>query len=434
MTNALSFRPDAVTPGRTGPSFKPLLQLNQVVQARVVGQAVEQVFSLRIGNTEVSARSDLPLTTGTRLTLQVTSLQPEAILKVIARDNRTPQTDNTDPAAAATRQLLPRQSSLPSLFALLRAVSSRGGETGLPQPLKNGLQAILERVPTSELSADGVKRAISDSGLFLEAKLLRPSTSSGHVPELDFKRLLLALLQRLPAAAGSGAQRPQVPAPEANSQHPHRQSNPPGPNADTAPPAGRGAADSAGARSSTPADSSPGRLASPQPQPREPLPDLSAFETDSLTNKLRQQVEGALARLTLHQVHSVKNSGEGDLSWTMELPFLHKGQIDVIPLAVERRTQSGNSEGEANWMIKLALDTPQFGSLYATILWRRGQVSSVFWAERDATAALIRSHLGHLRDALAGQGLTVASLECRKGKPPDTTCHKVPQHWVYGKA
>ncbi len=428
MTNTLSFRPDTTTTSGTGATIKPVWRVNQVLQARVVGQGADRLLTLRIGATEVSVRSNHPLTLGTHLTLRVASLQPEPVLQVIATDNKTPQTAGTDPAAAAMRQLLPRQTPLPPFFALLKAVNLPGSGSDLPAPLKDIVQTLLEQTPASKLTADGIKRAVSDSGLFLEAKLLRASASGGNLPELDLKRLLLSLLQRLQERPGTGAPQSQNPAPQTTRQYPDRRPSTQGPATRKAAP------NPAEVRSSAPKDTFPGRLTSPQPQPREPLPDLLATETDVLTNKLRQQAEGALARLTLHQVNTAKNAGEGDLNWILEIPVLHKGQIDVVPLTIERRTHHRNSEGGPSWQVKLALDTPQFGPLYATIFWYREQVSSVFWAERDSTADLVRQHLDHLRNSLTGQGLDVTSLECHQGKPPDATQRSVPQSMVYGKA
>lgn len=434
MTNMPIFRPDAAAASSTGSAVKPVWRVNQVLQARVVGQAIDHLFTLRIGATEVSARSDHPLTVGARLTLRVTTLQPEPVLKVIATDTNTPQPAGTDPTAAATRLLLPRQTPLPPFFALLKALNLRGGGNDLPAPLKEIVQTLLEQTPASRLTAGGIKRAVSDSGLFLEAQLLRSSAGGGRVSELDLKRLLLTLLQRLPERTGSDASRRQDPAPQATRQYPGRRPELRGAAIDTAPTAGKSGPGPAGSRSSAPADMLPGRMASPQPQPRAPLPDLSTTATSAVTGQLRHQAEGALARLTLHQVHSVKNTGEGSLHWTLEMPVLHQGEIDVVPLAIERRAHRGNGDGEPSWLVKLALDTPQFGSLYATILWCREQLSSVFWAERDSTADLVRLHLDHLRDSLTGRGLAVTALECHRGTPPDTMHQSIPRCRVYGKA
>jgi hypothetical protein len=434
MTNAINLPPVARAVSGTGLTVRPVWQINQVLQGLVVGRASDQLFILRIGTTEVSARSDLPLTVGARLTLRVTNLQPEPVLKVIASDNAMSQTAGTDPAAVATRQLLPRQTAMPPLFALLKAVTLPGGGKHLPTPLKGVMHAILERTPASELTAPGIKRAISDSGLFLEAKLLQASTSGQAVPEFDLKRLLLTLLHRLPERTGSSGQRSQDTTPQVTPQNSNRQPIIPGPADATASAAPKTAPEHAGARSVPPQDTQPGRTTTPQPQAREPLPDLSTIEADALTHKLRQQTEGALARLTLHQVHTAKHAAEGDLNWAMEIPLLHKGQIDIVSLTVERRSRSNKNEAEPSWLVKLALDMPQCGSLHATVLWHKEQVSSVLWAERDSTADLVRHHLDHLHAALAGQGLAVTTLECRTGKPPDATRHSVPQCRVYGKA
>ena len=128
MTNALNLRPVTGAAAGTGLSVKPAWQLNQELQALVVGRTSDRLFTLRIGATEVSARSDLPLSVGSRLTLLVTNLQPEAVLKVIAADNATPHAAGSDPAAAATRLLLPRQTAMPPFFALLKAACPCSGE------------------------------------------------------------------------------------------------------------------------------------------------------------------------------------------------------------------------------------------------------------------------------------------------------------------
>ena len=431
MTNAINIPPVAPAVGSPGSSGKPVWQLNQVLQAQVVGQESERVFTLRIGTTEMSARSDLQLTLGARLRLLVTQLRPEPMLKVVAADNATSKLAGADPATAATRQLLPRQAPMPPLFALLKAATLPGGGPKLPVELKEIVHTILERSPTGDLNASGIKRAISESGLFLEANLLKSLSSDEAIPEFDLKRLLLDLLNRLSGQSGKAAPDSQATRwSQTLNRHPGMpgSTNEPGT-------AGRNPMpDPGGNRSTVSSDAPPGRISTPQPQAREPLPDLSAIDTEALTNKLRQQAEGALARLTLHQVQSAKYTAEGDLNWSMEIPFLHKGQVDVVPLNIERRSRSNKEPGEPSWLVKLALDTPQFGPLHATILWHKQQVSSVLWAERNSTADLVRHHLDHLHDALTGQGLAVTSLECRTGKPPESTQYSVPQRRVYGQA
>lgn len=335
----------------------------QVLAAVVRAAVAPGVFELEIEGSRLQAASRLPLEPGQTLRLSVRQTGARPVLQLV---------EGLAPEAVlrqGLRRALPRQQSLAPALATLAALAGRGNEA-LPSAAERLGRALLARLPDpQQLTAPGAfRRALEDSGVFLENRLA--AAPPGRPPPVagDLKAQLLQLVQ----AAGPAGRAP-LPAPDAPPPLP---GSPPRPQAAVPPP--------------------------PDPPPP---PELAA------------RLEGAVARIQLHQLAS---AARGDSSpWpvvSLELPLRHGDGVQVVDLRI-RGEGGGGGEPPAAWSVWLALAPAGLGPLRAHVSLHGDRVAVTFWAEDGGAARRLKGALGALRRRLAAAGLQAGRLDSAAGRP-----------------
>lgn len=320
---------------------------------------------------------------------------------------------------ALTQQLASQQARQGSVQGLLSALQRLSGSEQLPAAVRVNADQLLASLPEIRQLSDakGVAQALGDSGAFLEARLLSGQTQALAA---DLKAQMVRLVaQILPALPGNTEFNPAAAA-------------------------------------STLARALPGFVrsalgtlgqVSAKPQPGAfPLPSrlLSAQEDEGDLEHLLKLAAAAVSRVQSHQLASLAQTGstpEGNLqtTWQLEIPL--RNQQEFIPLQVKlQREESPQQQADQNtekrdpkellWRIELAFDMYPLGPLQVQAQLLRGSLSSQLWAEHPATARLVDSQLGLLRERLTASGLTVAELNCHHGTPPQGSRTHLEQRWV----
>ncbi|SFM39907.1 hook-length control protein FliK [Ectothiorhodospira mobilis] len=401
------------------------LQPGQILQARVLTSAQSGGDTLlRLGGTGVEARLPVPVRAGQSLTLQVTAVHPRLQLTLLPASTGqvsmdgpqagTPATTSppfSTPQGPATGSLLPAgppggptsgaahapllrqwapvqasQAPLMATLARLQGQESASMRQGLPPAVRQAMEALWMNLPRVEgiTTGPGLRRALLDSGLFLEARLAR-AAEDGKPPPVgrDLKGRLLSLARQLrslpPASRGGG----DAPAPT-------RQDPPP-----------------------------PFREAQPVPQGR---PQGAPLQADQWLATLQRQVEGSLARLVMHQLASAEKPEEPGQSprWFLELPLKGEDGVDVVHMRLQREGghRGGREDADHPWRADLALDLPGLGPLHVRVVVRGDQVTTQFWAEAAAGSERLQQALPRLRERLQARDLEVVNLQCRNAPPP----------------
>jgi hypothetical protein len=285
----------------------------------------------------------------------------------------------------------------------------------LPAGLQGSIDKLLGAMPDVRQLGDPkvLAKALEDSGLFFEAKLLSGQTQA--LPQ-DLKANLLRLAAQLMPAL---------------------------PNATAAPLSG--AQNEVGLAQALPlmlrnmlggASQASSKLQALNfPLPARLLQNLDA---DADLETLLRLAAAAVSRLQTHQLSSLAQTQvgpEGNLltTWQLEIPM--RNQQELVPLQVKlQRDESPKKNpkdiGETLWRVELAFDLPPLGPLQVQAQLLRGSLSSQLWAERPTTAELIDRELGHLRERLSAAGLEVGELACRQGVPPQGQRTTLEQRWV----
>lgn len=361
----------------------PNWRLGAMVEALVLEDLRQGMASLRIGGTTYSAQIPFPVTKGERLLLEVASLDPLPTLRAV-RDTGT-----ADPVAAALRNLLPQQGALgPALARTAALLTLAQGPAEIPPKALQAAQHLLQSLPTRSAvtSAEGLRKALANSGILLESKLLTTALDGPNEIQSDFKANLLRLEQVLREILGTPGRERATSAPKP------------------------------GAEALLP----PLRAQHPAPQPRTVLSPPDMTQIGAFLAELDADIGGALARIQLHQLASQPMVETREHLWLLELPVRQDGETDIWQLRIEEEQRRKDTPEGANWRVEMAFDLSGLGPLVAVLELRANQVSVRFWAEQTETATLLDENLDLLEGRLGRVGVTTGNLSCHHGKPRHT--------------
>jgi hypothetical protein len=385
------------------------LRIGQLLQAVVIKQLGSDSVLLQLINTntpssgqplQLTAQTPQPLVLGQQLQLEVSQLGERPILKVL---NQTVTTESV--RKEALLQALPRQTSMTPLLANLSWINQQQGTTlALPQAVQRLARELLEKLPSRDKlsTAEGVKQALKESGLFLESSL-RQAAQKGAPPEggNDLKGLLLQLLNTVQkeqaqtaATTPQPSMRPPLPATPLSPQPP-----PP------AIPGGR-----------------------PQPQKEAQATLATLTTTLALLQELGNQTEASLARTQLHQLASLPTPEQNPLTWSFELPIRNQERVDLFQFIIEEHKggRDENEQQQRRWGLTLAFELEGLGPMHTRLQLENGKVGATFWADSLDTTTLIHQNLAELAQRFEQAGLERGELRCFQGQPPEAARTTLP--------
>jgi len=373
--------------------LQPGNQLMARVQLPADNQSTRAVLELADNRVAVQLSQPLPANIGQPLKLEVVNPGAIAALKIL-----TPPTSTNDSIPQALRATLPRQAPLPPLLANLALIAQNTSHPvlpngprlspPLPQTVVELTRAMVDHMPRpgTMSTADGVKQAMAQSGLFLEAKLAQTAQQTplqqnmnpltAPIP-LDFKGGLLGLLVTL-----------------------------------------LGLVKSTPGNATTPGTSPP--LASHSTTAAQATLNQSMNLQQALTELLRS-VESGLARVQLNQLVSSAPEEDGKRSWVMELPMRSDEHIDLIQLCIEKEKQQHGKKETVLWAVTLSLTPKGLGPVQVRVSLANNIINTSFWSENPNTTAFIHENLPILKRRYREVGLTVGTLHAREGKAPTPT-------------
>lgn len=431
--------------------------------------------------------------------MSVTELEPGQSLRLEVIDNGPPPQlrvmpppldDHQDVIGQALRRFLPRQEGLQGVMERLTRFAAQHSDASdthpLPPALRDALRNVLGAMPDKGAlsTPEGLKQAIQNSGLFLEAKLAQqaqtPAAPASAAPSLgqDMKARLLKLADNLSARLSTleegapqqesaadavvvfprpslasppnpGASAPQarlanmapeaLPTPlpaetavlpdEVPLQPPPSPGGPASPETETVAGGQNAAASPAMAEKAD--DATPGAPAHPHAAARSAAPEsaavIPAAARESELKDLLNKTESALAKIVLDQLASARQPDSTAQSWRLDLPFQNQGRAETASLKISREggRQGGEADANQSWAVTLELKPPGLGTLHSRLTLYRGEVSGVFWSDAPATAELVRQHLDILDFRLRAAGLKTGQLDAAVGTPPETDSAQV---------
>jgi len=346
-------------------------RIGTVLAARPLGLNPDGMMVLQIGALAVETeapRSQLP----SQFQVRVLTLGAQPQLEVIMPHTPEPAIQ------VAMRERLPQQNGYAPLLATLDALAQRPALRQLPPYLRPAL-ALLEhvvRTPTEVTRGEGLREAISRSGLFLESQLAQSHLDMAALSQEDWKGALLRLASLLddylPARRASSSVGSETPPPLQQ----------------------RGL----------------------QPQPRIALPpELLNDDVDALLSRLHGEVHAALARVEVAQLEATTVP-----AWMIEIPLQGDGGPDILQIQVQHNV---DAEEASAWTMGFTLDLPALGPVQGELQLRDLRLAVRLWAERGGTVRKLEHLFGPLRLQLAATGLILDQLSCQQGLPHACSPH-----------
>lgn len=184
------------------------LQIGQVLKGTIVDQISVGTVALRIGDNLVKAQTNMATIQGQNLSLEVIKAGDTPILKILSsasnQINESALSADSKTVQQMLRQSLPIQSGLPALTANLVALAKLDvSETKLSPEILRLVKQIVDQFPTLLQMQDSqsMKTVLQNSGIFLEAQLLKllTATLKDNTIDSNLKTNLLRLATQLRA-------------------------------------------------------------------------------------------------------------------------------------------------------------------------------------------------------------------------------------------
>ena len=160
--------------------------------------------------------------------------------------------------------------------------------------------------------------------------------------------------------------------------------------------------------------------------------DKSVNESETNTGQLLKLLAGMLNRIQFNQLNSLYQNLNPQVeqqniqSWFFELPLVEaNGQLSTFNLRIdkeksEQEDTTKEAEKDIQWKLVLSFDLPQLGPLYIQVNLVPPSISSIIWADRPETYALVKMETKHLESKLKSLGLEVGDIFCKQGQPQQT--------------
>jgi hypothetical protein len=305
---------------------------------------------------------------------------------------------------AAVQAAAPRQGGLAPLMADLEQAAAT-----LPPAAQAAVQRLLAlRMPLgSDVTSTGVQRAVSSSGLFLEARMAAAAAAPSGAPPVfpaatDLKAALLVARVALARWAETAPTQTAAPHPAAPAT-PEPAARPaalaPAPPYRHGPTAGQTAA-----QASLAADAAPVTVA----------------------RRLLHETEAAIARQELLQAASLPEPAppgvrrsETPGHWLFEIPYVSPQGQGVAQFEVERDGAGGGASpaAEKTWRARFSIDLAPLGPLHAQLAVTGYRAGVTLWAEDPETAAQLREWQDLLAQALESADY-LPDVAVMTGAPP----------------
>lgn len=133
--------------------------------------------------------------------------------------------------------------------------------------------------------------------------------------------------------------------------------------------------------------------------------------------ELQQDLEGAIAKITLNQLAVCLPDDSSQPKWSFDIPVRFQEFVATLSLSIYRDNQSqGQTPEQQDWKGTLSVSLPKLGLVEAELFLRGNKVSVVIFSEQAETVNLINAQMDQLRTGLESRGMDVSVLLGREGE------------------
>ena len=413
------------------------LLVGQILNASVVEKKTLNTLILKVGSQLLEARAtqNKTLNVGEQLKLIVEKQDNPTTLRVVQHDSKiTAQEAKQQLQQQLLREAIPKQAGLEKLTTLLSQVSKNiNASIQIPAPVKRQIKKLIDQLPEQSnlKNESGLKTAIKNSGIFLEAKLLTEAfnkdgnklntafntthqTSQKESSQLLKPNLNQSLLQpqKLEIAKDLKANLLQLSA----AINKHKANSP----------LGKTSSDTALIKSSQ--ILSQVLLKAPSIEiankntvnTKEAAIKAAELALKAETETLNKQIESSIARIEVNQSKAVVSYDNQSPLWSIEMPIKGEKDIDLLKLNIQADKDSDNDdEKNQQWSTDLKITFENISTLSAKLSIIDKEVNATLWSDNEIISSLIENNLAVLNKKIELQGLTTGKITCLKEAPAE---------------
>lgn len=406
-------------------------QIGQILESRAKTSSNAQgELQIQVGQHVFDAKTKTPIVAGENLSLQVSQLGDEPLLKILGTAVKT------DPVTLFLRQAVPQPASIKTVFNLLNHISP----ALLPLPTKEypevstltkQLEQLLQLPVKSEIiSANEIQQFLQKSGFNLENQILNQ-----QVPSNNLKLELIQIKQtidQLTATINKSLSGVEKMTPEAITTL--TSTNKPAAIASLLlvqlPTADKNTIINYLSNPQTESTALPRQLLeiiqSIQKMPAQQIKQLQQWiQFIPTLSEIRLRIEQSLNTITNHQLQAVQ--AEADSAFMVIFNLLVAKNPDWIDLFNIRITkEETNDENIPHWQVIIQMQLPDLGPVEAKLILVHNELHTAVTSELAATHQLIQQHINILETALSNAGFNVATMTCKQQtiKPIDSSLPK----------
>ncbi len=404
----------------------------------------KQAASFTIDRTQLTnAPSDLKV--GQSLNLEIVKNGATTEFKIIPNSNNI----SGEKIAEFTKQFLPRHEISPIfLNQLVKDLPRLLRNESVPQALKDIAVKIIQNLPPKEqlITSQGLKQAIANSGLFLEAKLA-PTMSQveliKELPDLIKNESVPQSLQRIAAEILQNLKQKQ-PLPDPSIEQPAANSKQPPESEPTSSKLNQ-ADNTDNTKAASPQPSTSGDTKSvaedfkgnllkfiqalKQEITHQSEQPSNQVDLDLLKN-LQHKTENTVAKLVLDQLTSLPKEDTPKQLWIIDIPFIDRQQAESVRIEVQRDKEKKQQSDSSDWSVNITITPPELGTIHCIVSYRNDVINTFFKSQNTKTTELIKHNLDYLKDQLEESGLKTGHMDAHDGVQKTLPTHP---HQLAGK-
>jgi len=376
------------------------------------------------------------LKVGQSLNLEVvkTGITPQ--FKITPATNNIPEAKITE----FTKQFLPRHEASPIfLNQLIKDLPRLMKNASIPQALKDIAAKIVQNLPPKEqlITSQGLKSAIVNSGLFLEAKVPSAMTQAELIKELpqliknesvpqSLQRIAAEILQNLTPKESLVNNGPGINSrPLQGSQLVPAQLNQPD-TGNNAPKAGALGAEDFKANLLKFIQALKQEITAQDEQP------LKQVDLDLLKN-LQHKTENTVAKLVLDQLMSLPKEDNPKQLWIIDIPFIDRQQAESVRIEVQQDKSKENEQqsGNGDWSVNITITPPGLGTIHCIVSYQNDVINTFFKSQNTQTTELIKHNLNYLKNQLEESGLKTGHMDAHAGSQKIQPAHRLSEKKLF---
>jgi uncharacterized protein (UPF0147 family) len=399
----------------------------QLLSPSIAETGNKQAGLITIDRTQLTnAISDLKV--GQNLSLEIVKAGTTPEFKIIPASINIPEAKVTE----FIKQFLPRHEAPPLLLnQLIKDLPQLMKNESVPQALKDIAAKIIQNLPPKEqlITSQGLKQAIINSGLFLEAKLspamaqeLPQLIKNESVPQ-SLQRIAAEILQNLTQKEAS-----VINSPDGGTDTKQRLDKLPNP-AKANPLTEAADAGVKNAIQGASIEDFKANLlkfihALKQELGQQGAQQHNQVDLDLLKN-LQNKTENTIAKLALDQLMSLPKDDNPKQQWIIDIPFIDRHQAETVKIEIQQDKERKQQSGGSDWSVNITITPPELGTIHCMVSYRDDRINTFFKSRNVQTTELIKHNLDYLKNQLEESGLTTGHMDAHADSQKTQAPHQL---------